>query len=135
MELLITGSLMAVCAVGATLGNGPIRALLRRIDPPTPGGPAQPSLLGVAKELPGGRWIGILERLATYICLVTGFPAGIAMILAVKGLGRYPELRTGENPRVGELFIIGTFASLLWAVAWAGLALGGQYVSALIAQG
>ncbi len=45
---------------------------------------------------------------------------GIAVVLAVKGLARYPEIR---DQHAGEQFIIGTFASvLLWAVAAAGVA-------------
>lgn len=122
MEPLLEAAAITVSALGAILGNRPIRALLRHIDPGT--SPAQRTLLAAEKELPGGRWIGILERLGTYACILAGFPMGIAMILAVKGLGRYPELRAGESPRVGELFIIGTFASFLWAAAWAGIALG-----------
>jgi F0F1-type ATP synthase membrane subunit c/vacuolar-type H+-ATPase subunit K len=68
--------------------------------------------------LRGGTWIGILERLAVTGCVIAGFPAGIAVVVAVKGLGRYPELR--ENPGVSERFVIGTLASLVWAgaVAW-----------------
>lgn len=124
-----------MCACGAVAGNGVIRALLRRIDH---GGArvaaAQGTLVGAQKELPGGRWIGILERIAVYVSIVAGFPTGIAVALAVKGLGRYPELRAEkegrEAARVGELFIIGTFASVLWAAAWAGVAVG---VCALIA--
>lgn len=118
-----------MCACGAVAGNGVIRALLRRIDD---GGArvaaAQGTLMGAQKELPGGRWIGILERIAVYVSIVAGFPTGIAVALAVKGLGRYPELRAEkegrEAARVGELFIIGTFASVLWAAAWAGVAVG-----------
>lgn len=102
-------------------GNPVVRYLLKRLDPPKPS--TGPALLEIAEKLPGGRWIGFLERLATYCCIVTGFSAGIGLILAVKGLGRYPELRTGENPRLGELFIIGTFSSILWAAGVAGLAL------------
>ena len=118
-----------MCACGTVAGNGVIRALLRRIDD---GGArvaaAQGTLMGAQKELPGGRWIGILERIAVYVSIVAGFPTGIAVALAVKGLGRYPELRAEkegrEAARVGELFIIGTFASVLWAAAWAGVAVG-----------
>lgn len=126
---------LTVCGCGAVAGNGVIRALLRRIDE---GGArvaaAQGTLMGAQKELPGGRWIGILERIAVYVSIVAGFPPGIAVALAVKGLGRYPELRAEkegrEAARVGELFIIGTFASVLWAAAWAGVAVG---VCALLA--
>jgi hypothetical protein len=73
-------------------------------------------------EIPlrGGLWIGALERAAVAVCLLIGQPGGLALIVAVKGLGRYPELRaTGA----AERFIIGTFASFLWAGAAAGVAL------------
>ena len=53
--------------------------------------------------------------------LVAGWPEGIAVVLAVKGLGRYPELRTAKNSAVSERFIIGTFVSVLWACGCAGL--------------
>ena len=71
----------------------------------------------------GGYWIGLLERAALFACVLTGFPAGIAVVLGVKGLGRYPELRTPTGSK-GELFIIGTFSSMLWAALWSGLAWG-----------
>lgn len=135
MTVVWSALALTVCGCGAVAGNGVIRALLRRIDE---GGArvaaAQGTLMGAQKELPGGRWIGILERIAVYVSIVAGFPPGIAVALAVKGLGRYPELRAEkegrEAARVGELFIIGTFASVLWAAAWAGVAVG---VCALIA--
>ena len=72
--------------------------------------------------LRGGTWIGILERVSITACLIAGYPAGIAFVIAVKGLGRYPELR--ENPGVSERFVIGTLASMLWAVAVGALAHG-----------
>lgn len=122
MEIVWKGAVIAVAGLFALLGNPPVRALLRRINPPRP--KSDPQLLDVAQRLPGGAWIGILERAATYACIVAGFPAGLAFILVVKGLGRYPELRTGDDPRLGELFIIGTFASMLWAAGFAGIAVG-----------
>jgi hypothetical protein len=72
--------------------------------------------------LRGGAWIGALERLGVYVALVAGWAPGLAIVLAVKGLGRYPELRNGEDTGVAERFIIGTFTSVLWAVACAGVA-------------
>ena len=65
--------------------------------------------------LRGGTWIGLLERLAITGSLLAGYPAGIAFVIAVKGLGRYPELK--ENPEASERFVIGSLASMLWAVA------------------
>ena len=38
-----------------------------------------------------------------------------AVVVAIKALGRYPEIR--ENPAVSERFIIGTLTSLLVAAA------------------
>jgi hypothetical protein len=73
--------------------------------------------------LRGGAWIGALERLGVYVALVAGWAPGLAVVLAVKGLGRYPELRSQDDTGVAERFIIGTFTSVLWAVACAGVAL------------
>ncbi|MDP9805724.1 hypothetical protein J2S70_000306 [Trueperella bonasi] len=119
--ILATIAVYVLSGLGAVSGNKLIRSFLQRIDQPK--GERRLTLLSAQKALPGGRWIGILERLATYICVVTGFPAGIAFVLAVKGLGRYPELKNDSSARVGELFIIGTFASILWALMWAGIAI------------
>ena len=71
--------------------------------------------------LRGGAWIGALERCAVFVTLLAGWPEGLAVTLALKGLGRYPELRT-ETPGAAARFIIGTFTSVLWAVACAGAA-------------
>ena len=43
--------------------------------------------------LRGGLWIGYLERLGIVTAILTGYPAGIAVILGVKTLARYAELR------------------------------------------
>jgi hypothetical protein len=72
--------------------------------------------------LRGGAWIGALERLGVYVALVAGWAPGVAIVLAIKGLGRYPELRNQEDTGVAERFIIGTLTSVLWAVACAGVA-------------
>ena len=48
------------------------------------------------------------------------WPEGLAVVLAVKGLGRYAELRA---PAAAERFILGTLASGLWAVACVGVVL------------
>ncbi|GGF03489.1 hypothetical protein [Mycetocola zhadangensis] len=68
--------------------------------------------------LRGGRTIGYLERFAVAATLMAGFPEAIAIIVAIKGVGRFTEL---EAPEARERFIIGTFASLIWASSSAGL--------------
>jgi hypothetical protein len=80
------------------------------------------SVRSAGDVLRGGAWIGALERLAVFATLVAGWGPGLAIVLAVKGLGRYPELRNQEDTGAAERFIIGTFTSVLWAAGCAGLA-------------
>lgn len=70
--------------------------------------------------LRGGAWIGLLERLAVVSTLLAAWPEGLAVVLAVKGLARYSELKRPNG--AAERFIIGTFCSVLWASACAGIA-------------
>jgi hypothetical protein len=63
--------------------------------------------------LRGGAIIGILERLAVCLAILTGQPVAIAYVVAIKGLGRFAELK--ETPVAAERFIIGTLSSMLWA--------------------
>ncbi|WP_431839801.1 hypothetical protein [Gordonia hongkongensis] len=88
-------------------------------DTDTPDSPAPaPTDPAEAGPLRGGRVIGYLERLAVVTTLMAGWPEGLAIILAVKSLARYPELRA---PHAAEQFIMGTFASVMWAVGMAGV--------------
>ena len=64
--------------------------------------------------LRGGATIGYLERLAIIGSALAGQFAAVAVIVAIKGLGRYSEL---ENSAARERFIIGTLVSLIWAAA------------------
>jgi hypothetical protein len=66
--------------------------------------------------LRGGATIGILERLALIGAVVAGQAAAIAVIVAIKGLGRFSEL---DDSQARERFIIGTLTSLIWAGACA----------------
>ncbi|GHD49819.1 hypothetical protein D9V29_10915 [Mycetocola manganoxydans] len=68
--------------------------------------------------LRGGRTIGYLERFAVAATLMAGFAEAIAVIIAIKGVGRFTELEAAE---ARERFIIGTFASLIWAASSAAL--------------
>ena len=109
----------AVAAVlAAVLAGGPVAtAVLRAADPAATGvagGPQDPDVLR------GGTWIGFLERAAVGATLLAGSAEGLVVVLAVKGLGRYAELRA---PAAAERFIIGTLASALWAAACVGVAI------------
>ncbi|GAB3617999.1 hypothetical protein GCM10027416_25560 [Okibacterium endophyticum] len=70
--------------------------------------------------LRGGLTIGVLERLAVTASLLAGFPEAIAVVVAIKGVGRFTELAAAE---ARERFIIGTLASLIWACGSAALTL------------
>ena len=104
-----------VGTLAAVAGGGPVAsAVLRAADPAdaaSTGGPADPEVLR------GGAWVGVLERAWTAVILLAGWPEGLAILVAVKGLGRYAELKA---PAAAERFIIGTLASLLWAAACVG---------------
>jgi hypothetical protein len=105
----------AVGVLTAVLAGGPVAtAVLRAADPTNAalaGGPGDPEVLR------GGAWVGVLERGAVAVTLLAGWPEGLAVLVAVKGLGRYAELRA---PAAAERFIIGTLASVLWAAACVG---------------
>lgn len=127
-DLLVPDRLETVAvALGGALavaGGGPLTALV--FDLVDRREPTMESMDRAGQVLRGGAWIGALERLAIYASLVAGWPEGVAVVLAVKGLGRYPELRAAEDGvRTGaaERFIIGTFVSVLWACGCAGVVL------------
>ena len=119
----VSGTLLAAAQVTAVVavalsGGYVVRAVLSAGDIPTRSDnydDPQPD-----PPLRGGRVIGVLERIGVAVCLLAGWPAGIAVILGVKGLARFPQLR---EHHASEQFIIGTFASVLWAGAGAGIVL------------
>jgi hypothetical protein len=128
-------ALVVVGALGLSVGGGwwVVPLLLRAAARSTDAGPVSASApdgseTDPARVLRGGTWIGALERAAVTAALLAGYPAGIAFVIAVKGLGRYPELR--EHPGSSERFVIGTLASLGWStgVGLLGAALLGTHV-------
>ena len=104
--------------VAAVTGGGPVAtAVLAAADPRAAGvagGPQDPDILR------GGAWIGVLERAGVAAAVLAGSAEGLVVLAAVKGLGRYAELR---SPAASERFILGTLASALWAAACVGVAL------------
>ncbi|WP_370275972.1 hypothetical protein [Georgenia sp. SYP-B2076] len=117
----VQGAVVVVALVlSVLLGRFVVWAVLRRVEP----GPA------VAGVLRGGTWIGMLERLAITGSVLAGFPEAVAIVLAVKGLGRYPELREAHPDKrspAAERFIIGTLASYIWAALWGVLGVWALY--------
>lgn len=113
----LEASVVATALAAAVAGGGPVtEAVLRRASRgPTPA--IEPG--DGSHVLRGGAWIGALERLGVCASVLAASPEGVAVVLAVKGLGRYPELR---HAGASERFIIGTLASVLWAGACAAVA-------------
>ncbi|SKB01890.1 hypothetical protein SAMN06295879_3378 [Agreia bicolorata] len=90
----------------------------RRVDPKPASSPLPEQALGTStvEVLRGGTTIGVLERLAIAGAVIAGFPEAIAVVIAIKGVGRFSELAASEAK---ERFIIGTLASFVWACACA----------------
>lgn len=114
----LTQGIAVAAVLAAVLGGGPVAtAVLGAADPAdvgVAGGPQDPTILR------GGAWIGVLERTAVAVALLAGSVEGLAVVLAVKGLGRFAELR---SPAAAERFIVGTLASGLWAAGCVGVAM------------
>jgi hypothetical protein len=111
---------VALAGALAVAGGGPLAtwvfAFVDRAQPDAD------SMEHAGTMLRGGAWIGALERLAVFAGLAAGFPEGVAVVLALKGVGRFPELRGGiGGGGTTERFIIGTFTSVLWAAGAAGV--------------
>jgi F0F1-type ATP synthase membrane subunit c/vacuolar-type H+-ATPase subunit K len=104
------GATLVLCVLAAATAGAPLVLATFKIARRQPDGSPAPD----AGPLRGGRVIGILERLAVAASILATWPEGIAIVLAVKGLARYPELR---EPHASEQFIMGTFVSVLWAIA------------------
>ncbi|WP_246852669.1 hypothetical protein [Naasia sp. SYSU D00948] len=117
----VTALVTALALVAAVVGGGPAATVALKVA-------TRDSVLegvhgGILEHggevLRGGMMIGLLERLALAGLILAGFPEGLAVLVAVKGVGRFGEF---ESPASRERFIIGTFASLIWAAACAGIA-------------
>ena len=84
------------------------------------GAPQPAETVSSVRILRGGAIIGILERFAVCLAILVGEPVSIAYVVAIKGLGRFAELKA--TPVAAERFIIGTLTSMLWAAGVAALA-------------
>lgn len=126
----LTFLLTVVLAPVGVLGGGPVTALVLRLaDREDAGAEHRGQVERAAAVLRGGAWIGVFERSGIVASLLAGWPEGIAVVLGLKGLGRYSELKSDSgdaagNGGVAERFIIGTFSSVLWAAACAGALVG-----------
>ncbi|MCV9993733.1 hypothetical protein OIU93_05380 [Paeniglutamicibacter sp. ZC-3] len=112
-ELVVVASVAA-----ATLGGGPVTETVFRLAAFKRKAGDDASEEVEPSPLRGGMWIGLLERAAIASTLWASWPEGLAVVLAVKGLGRFSELK---QHAAAEQFILGTFVSVLWACAAVGV--------------
>lgn len=131
---VVAAALLVDLFVVAVAGGGPLTAVVLSLVDRGAAGEAEGA--HAEEVLRGGAWIGVFERAAVFATLAAGWPEGLAVVLALKGLGRYSELRADASPSEGtraaarpatggvaERFLVGSFASMLWAVACAGVLL------------
>lgn len=95
--------IVALIAIAGATALSIVAAAMRR---PAIALPAVVVLAGVVAL----RTMGIIGA------ILVGQPAAIAIIVAVKGLGRFTEL---DSAAARERFIVGTLGSLIWAAACA----------------
>lgn len=78
--------------------------------------------------LKGGRVLGPLERVIIGAIVLAGDPAAAALVIAAKGLLRFPEIKEKDGvpgpDAITEYFLIGTLTSLLIAAIMAILVAG-----------
>ncbi len=122
--------LVALGVVNLATANRVVRYVLVSIHARPPRldavGPAPAS-----ERLRGGRLLGPMERLLILGFGVAGYVPAAALVVAAKGLLRWPELQAAARSasddvdEVTEYFLIGTFTSLLVALASVVLLAGG----------
>jgi hypothetical protein len=104
-------------ATGTAVSQSVDGELTAEPGPPSSDGSAAAASTPSQRILRGGAIIGVLERLGVCLAILAGQPVAIAYIVAIKGLGRFAELK--ETPVAAERFIIGTLTSMLWAAGTA----------------
>jgi len=114
-HLLDAGIGLVFTVTAIVLGSPLTTWVFRRVDRDAR---TSPQVTKAASTLRGGRAIGWLERAAVLLTVIAGWPEGVALVVALKGLGRYGELR-GATEGTAERFLIGSFTSLLFAGALA----------------
>lgn len=113
---------LAVFAVGVVAGSPLTLFIIRLVEKAPTAEGAHGGIVTIQtprrEVLRGGAAIGYLERLAFIGCVAIGHVEGIAILIAIKGLGRFSDL---NSPEAQERFILGTLVSLIWAGACAAL--------------
>lgn len=90
-----TDLLVAIAAaIIAALIGWPLVPLLLRLTHAGPGSKPERTGAEDVEVLRGGLWIGIVERALIAGAIVLGRPELMAVVIAVKGLGRFAEIKS-----------------------------------------
>ncbi len=84
-------------------------------------GPLTPHLEDLLKQprpglLSAGRAIGLLERTLVFVAILLRFEALVGLVIAAKAILRLPESREGGGRELSEYYLVGSLASVSWAV-------------------
>lgn len=112
--------LLGVFAVQCSTGNVVVRLVLAATDTINPArGPSHDA----TKTLKGGRLLGPMERVFIVGLGLAGNVVAAGIVIAAKGLLRWPELQARRDATDGpsidevtEYFLVGSFVSWLWAL-------------------
>lgn len=91
-------------------GNGIVRSVLQLV---------APEFRASEQRMKGGRAIGAVERVLLFGFVVSGQPLAAMVIVAAKGLLRFPELSQTQKdlPEITEYLVLGSLLSWLVALA------------------
>lgn len=111
--------LLGLVLVQLSTGNVIVRLVLSAT------GTVNPARRDPGLELKGGRLLGPMERIVILGLGLAGQVTAASIVIAAKGLLRFPELNSDEGQRhihrLTEYFLVGSFVS--WLVALSSLAL------------
>lgn len=105
LQIVGYGALLWLLTIGGNLVCKQVLTLTATRTPPEE---------GERVSFRAGRAIGVLERLLVFFSLVAGSWEVLAAVIALKTVARYAKLDEQNN---AEYFLVGSLASLLWALA------------------
>jgi hypothetical protein len=66
--------------------------------------------------LSAGRTIGLLERTLVFVAVLLRLEALVGLVIAAKAILRLPEAREPGSRELSEYYLVGSLASVTWAV-------------------
>lgn len=102
--LVALGIALSAAVTGWPVVAGTLRISTRQREAEPGPNPTENHSSPASAVLRGGLWLGFVERFACALAIMFGQVALVAVVVAVKGLGRFKELTT---PEASERFILG----------------------------